>query len=89
MSLPEISLEELLALGPLWDEGPACEFCGCSEFDACPGGCYWSAYFLERGRAICSNCEAIAAAMEVNSRTLKFWRSLCRSANENHDRKYQ
>jgi hypothetical protein len=22
---------------------PVCRICGCSEFDACPGGCYWVA----------------------------------------------
>lgn len=26
---------------PLWDAGPACRVCGCTEDRACPGGCWW------------------------------------------------
>lgn len=70
-------LEELPDPGPLWDPGPACEFCGCSEYDACPGGCGWSEYFLYRGQAVCTNCEAIAIAMEINFGALAIfmWRA--------------
>jgi hypothetical protein len=53
-------------LEPPWNAGPECEFCGCSEFDACPGGCAWSEYFLDRGRAVCTTCEAIAICLEIN-----------------------
>ena len=30
--------------------GPRCRRCGCSEFNACPGGCWW----VERD--LCSRC---------------------------------
>lgn len=32
--------------------GRICEDCGCSEYDACPGGCSWVA------RNLCSTCHA-------------------------------
>lgn len=28
-----------------------CRICGCSDFDACPGGCYWAE------KDLCSACE--------------------------------
>ncbi len=24
-----------------FDEGPACRKCGCTQYHACPGGCFW------------------------------------------------
>lgn len=33
-----------------------CEFCGCTEKHACPGGCSWDPEFLAQKRYVCSNC---------------------------------
>lgn len=40
----ESDFEDLVA--DLWDNGvpleePTCRVCGCTEDNACPGGCYW------------------------------------------------
>lgn len=70
--LLELALDE--AVLPLFDLGPVCEGCGCSEFDACPGGCGWSERYLEQGRFVCTKCEAIAIAVELNLLTLYLWR---------------
>jgi hypothetical protein len=58
----------------LEDLGPHCEFCGCSEFDPCPEGCAWSERFAAAGRAVCTRCEHVALAMEINMGALGIWR---------------
>lgn len=42
---------------PLWDEGPSCFICGCTEDAACPGGCCWIEDPAGLMRDICSACE--------------------------------
>jgi hypothetical protein len=41
-------------IAPLWDEGPRCRVCGCTDEMACDGGCEW----VEdpEGGDICSAC---------------------------------
>ncbi len=34
-------------------QASSCVFCGCTEFDACPGGCAWIEI------AVCSACQGI------------------------------
>lgn len=58
-----------------------CEFCGCSQFNACPGGCAWSEHYLEQGRAVCTQCERITIAFDVNWGMLNIWR-----ANKDHNK---
>lgn len=31
----------------------SCDFCGCTDHAACPGGCYWVA------EALCSRCDRV------------------------------
>lgn len=45
----EMDLEDLGMPG-FEDNGPHCQICGCSEFNACPGGCVWATPTL------CSRC---------------------------------
>jgi hypothetical protein len=60
----------------LWDDDfPECEICGCTEYDACPGGCAWSYYFSGRDRAVCTSCEIIAIFLEVNMGALQLFRA--------------
>jgi len=33
-----------------------CIGCGCSDYDACDGGCSWAAIDERAGVGICSNC---------------------------------
>ena len=33
-----------------------CVGCGCSDFAACEGGCYWVDAALTDGQPVCSNC---------------------------------
>jgi hypothetical protein len=51
-----------------------CGFCGCSQLQACPGGCDWSQYFGDRGRAVCTRCETLAMALQCNLQALVLWR---------------
>jgi hypothetical protein len=60
-------------LDDLFDPGPSCEFCGCDQFHACPGGCSWSDYFAARGRAVCTSCEILAWAMQSTSQAFMLW----------------
>ena len=53
--------------------GPACEYCGCTEDDACPGGCAWSEKYQMEGRAVCTRCENIEPMIEINLATLRIW----------------
>lgn len=39
-----------------------CVGCGCSQLNACPGGCFWAAADSESGKGICSNCVGIPIA---------------------------
>jgi hypothetical protein len=34
----------------------ACEVCGCTEHNACPGGCVWDPAFMLKKRYVCTNC---------------------------------
>ncbi len=65
----EILLRDLFDIG----SAEACELCGCTLFDPCPGGCAWSEYFADRGRAVCTSCETIMIAMELNFGALAMW----------------
>jgi hypothetical protein len=38
----------------------ACEFCGCTEDNACIGGCHW----VSINPPICSACEAVGADVD-------------------------
>jgi hypothetical protein len=51
-----------------------CEVCGCTELQACPGGCAWSERYLARARYICTNCESLVIMFEVNMAALRIWR---------------
>ena len=33
-----------------------CLGCGCSDFDACEGGCWWDTVDYDVGVGVCSNC---------------------------------
>lgn len=47
----ESYLERLAAEGPLFDEDTRlCKKFGCSQYNACPGGCYWV------NDELCSKC---------------------------------
>jgi hypothetical protein len=39
---------------------PHCLVCGCSDDDACPGGCYWV------GPALCSSCAGASAGVATD-----------------------
>lgn len=39
-------------------EPVSCVGCGCTEENACPGGCSWVAVDYESGVGICSRCAA-------------------------------
>ena len=39
---------------------PHCLVCGCSDDDACPGGCYWV------GPALCSACAGASAGVATD-----------------------
>lgn len=41
---------EYVPTGSALDDGPVCVRCGCSAFNACPGGCVWATPDL------CSRC---------------------------------
>jgi 23S rRNA C2498 (ribose-2'-O)-methylase RlmM len=36
--------------------GNICVGCGCSDLDACPGGCSWAIVDEEMGVGLCSKC---------------------------------
>lgn len=44
----QLAVEEL-------DAGPACRVCGCTEWDACDGGCWWVTDPIGLG-PLCSTC---------------------------------
>jgi hypothetical protein len=64
---PDWEIEEL-------SQPVACEFCGCTETDACPGSCGWSDRYWKQGRLICTGCESMAIAFEINMAALQLWR---------------
>lgn len=37
-----------------------CRFCGCTEINACPGGCYW----IDAREDVCNQCDLIALAWQ-------------------------
>jgi hypothetical protein len=79
MSAIDNPWDELLGeYPPLWDE-VQCEFCGCTEMEACPGGCAWSKRYQDR--AVCTNCEHLASMLELNMGALEFWRHHAISAH--------
>lgn len=43
-----------LELVPLGDPAPVCRACGCSDYSACEGGCWWVAD--PEGGNLCSAC---------------------------------
>ncbi len=53
----------------------SCEICGCTEINACPGGCSWSQHFINQGRLVCSNCESIAIVSQIQSSILTLLQS--------------
>ena len=89
MSIPRIDFEQMIfeelardpedfGLDPdFMFEDPSfytCEICGCSEQEACEGGCSWSERFLIQGRLICTQCEAQMVSFRINMGALKLWR---------------
>lgn len=66
---PEDFLDPDMGLG---DE-PSCEYCGCTEDNACPGGCSWSLSYLQQSRFVCSRCESILRLLPVNLAALRVW----------------
>ncbi len=49
-----------------------CEGCGCSDLEACPGGCSWSQYYINCGRLVCSTCEQQMMLLEINLAAMEF-----------------
>jgi hypothetical protein len=43
---------------------PTCIECGCTESQACPGGCSWVDLNRETNQGICSTCAVVIAARE-------------------------
>lgn len=39
--------------------GIVCVGCGCTQDDACPGGCFWVAFHEDTGDGICSTCVGV------------------------------
>lgn len=35
-----------------------CRFCGCTQLNACPEGCWW----INRAETVCSSCDDVEAA---------------------------
>jgi hypothetical protein len=52
----------------------ACEMCGCTEQEACAGGCSWSERFLIEKRWICSRCAPEMIIFQINMAALNLWR---------------
>ena len=50
LELSEALSEDYLPSGELLVDGPVCQRCGCSDLQACPGGCVWATPDL------CSRC---------------------------------
>ncbi len=62
------------------DLSASCEVCGCTELQACPGGCDWSELYLAQDRHVCTNCETLMGLTEcrtfqINMAALRIWRS--------------
>jgi hypothetical protein len=55
----------------LFDPPDACEYCGCTEYHACSGGCAWSRKYAEQGRLICTSCEALLRLIALNQAVLR------------------
>ncbi len=68
-------LSDQALIGELLDHVDACESCGCSEDDPCPGGCAWSTYFAQYGRMVCTSCEAVWYIFHLNLRALGLFMS--------------
>ena len=49
--------------------GIICIGCGCTENDACPGGCYWTAVDRQTGFGMCSTCVGVPI-VDLAGRTL-------------------
>lgn len=51
-------------------EGPSCVGCGCSEMDACDGGCAWAgkAYIKGQERGVCTACPAAIKRWQAGKR---------------------
>lgn len=45
-----------------------CIGCGCSDEDACEGGCYWLRLDEETGAGVCSNCPEFVEAFDAGDR---------------------
>ena len=54
-------------------EGPECVRCGCSQDDACEGGCSWDEQFATQGIPVCSRCAPQLRAMEISGRLDPDW----------------
>lgn len=42
-------------------EEATCIYCGCTDSQACPGGCSWVWINYDTGKGICSRCEGMPA----------------------------
>lgn len=47
---------------PIGGRPIVCMGCGCTDAEACPGGCFWCATDPETGNGICSTCVGIPIA---------------------------
>jgi len=48
---------DLLQNGGFFRNEATCRVCGCTDSNACPGGCSWVELDRERGLGVCSRCE--------------------------------
>lgn len=82
-----LSPEEISELAAeIFDQKRTCRVCGCTDDNACPGGCYWVEDDL------CSRCadEAKVAATQSTDRLTEFCRSIdCVFRRLMDDEKYQ
>lgn len=45
-----------------------CISCGCTDSEACEGGCYWMREDAEGGAGVCSNCPEFVEAFDAGDR---------------------
>lgn len=57
-------------------EVSTCIGCGCTDNQACDGGCEWLAVDRVTKRGVCSSCEAHLAAFEAEQRVQDFRETL-------------
>jgi hypothetical protein len=50
------------------NEDARCEVCGCTELEACPGGCARDRRFARAGRAVCTSCTDKATPIRRRTR---------------------